>query len=126
MDKLTVEQIQDNDSFSLVDLLGGVVIDIAVPIAIATCLLITFLSLRTASNLSGRNSLKYYAYAFGMYFLSLGFPLLMLALSFFLDSLLDDIGEDTFNILTTIPVVVGTVFLVLGTRELRKEVSGAR
>jgi len=124
MDRLTVEQIQDSDSFSLLDLLGGVVIDIAVPIAIAICLLVAFFSLKTAANLSGRNSLKFYAYASGIYFLSLGFPLLMLALSFIFDSLLDDIGEDTFNILTTIPVVVGTAFLVLGTRELRRECDG--
>lgn len=122
---LKVEDLQDTGSFGLFEVALETFAAVTVPIVIATCLFIAFFSLRSASNLSGRASLKYFSYAFGIYFLSLGVPLLLLALSLFFDDSFSEIGEGMFDWLTTISIVVGTFFLIVGTRKLRREVDTA-
>ena len=123
---IDVEALLSDEPINFLEILGIGIVDIAVPVVSAVCLLVASLYLRKAAVVAERQSLRIFAYAFLLFFLTLALPFIVgILLLLVLEDGVDRVSETVFSLLSVIPMVLGTVLLVVGTRKLRSEANAA-
>lgn len=125
-DGLNVEALLNDEPVSFLEIMGIGILDIAIPIVAAVCLLVASISLRRASTITNVPSFRFLSNAFAWYFSSLAIPVVSLFLmALVLEDVAEDVSEHVFDLMVVIPLLVGTVYLVLGTTKLRSEANAA-
>ncbi len=117
--------MNDDESFSLIEVVGVVLTDTVIPVVILICFVTTLVTLRRATRIRATKGFRYFLYAIGSFVFSLALPFVAFPVRLAFDVSESPAANSVLLAISAAAIVSGTYFLVKGTRQLRAEADAA-